>query len=125
MSPKLFPTLATLAIAVAGAVAMTSAFAVEATQYIPEPGTLTRAAVKAEMSSANVHSTVRQYGEATVFVDRPSTQSRELVRAQAADAPVRVAQFGEATVFIDQPGERSRNEVRAETLAAARAARHQ
>ena len=117
MSSKLFPTLATVAIAVASAVAMTSAFAVEATQYNPEPGTRTRADVKAEALAAKAGTTVVQYGEATVFVDKASTQSRAFARA-AADAPVQVVRLGDATEFVDQPGVRSRAEVRSETLAA-------
>lgn len=117
MSSKLYPTLATVAIAVASAVAMTSAFAVEATQYNPEQGTRARADVKAEALAAKTGATVVQYGEATVFVDKASTQSRALARA-AADAPVHVVRLGDATEFVDQPGVRSRAEVRSETLAA-------
>jgi hypothetical protein len=125
MNSKLFPTLATVAIAVASAVAMTSAFAVEATQYNPEAATKSRAEVKADTVAAKTNATVVQYGEATVFVDKASSQSRALARSEAADAPVHVVQLGDATEFVDQPGVRSRAEVRKETLAALRAARHQ
>lgn len=118
MSSKLYPTLATVAIAVASAVAMTSAFAVEATQYNPEQGTRARADVKAEALAAKTGATVVQYGEATVFVDKASAQSRAFARAGAAEAPVRVVRLGDATEFVDQPGVRSRAEVRSETLAA-------
>jgi hypothetical protein len=123
MNSKLFPTLATVAIAVASAVAMTSAFAVEATQYNPEAGSKSRAEVKADVSAKS--NGVVQYGEATVFVDKASTQSRAVARSDAADAPVRVVRLGDATEFVDQPGVRSRAEVRSETLAAIRAGRHQ
>src|SRR5438105_4270377 len=82
MSSKLFPTLATVVIAVAGAVAMTGALAVEATQYNPEPGTAPRAQVQSELRGATTASGVIRLGEATVFVDRPST----LTRAQAQQA---------------------------------------
>jgi len=123
MSSKLFPTLATVAIAVVSAVAMTSAFAVEATQYNPEQGTKARAEVKAEALSAKTNATGIQYGEAPVFVDKASTQSRAIARSEAADAPVHVVRLGDATEFVDQPGVRIRADVRNETLAAIRAAR--
>ncbi len=123
MSSKLFPTLATVAIAVASAVAMTSAFAVEATQYNPEQGTKDRAEVKAEAKKANT--SVVQYGEATVFVDKAPSQGRVYATADASTAPVQVVRLGDATEFRDQPGTRSRADVRAETVAALRAARHQ
>jgi len=122
---KLFPTVAALAIAVAGAVTMTSAFAVEATQYNPEQGTQTRAAVKADALAAKSNTTVVQYGEATVFVDRVSHQSRALARVQDAEGPVHVAHVGDATEFTDPRGQRTRGEVKAETLAALKAARQQ
>lgn len=118
MSSKLYPTLATVAIALASAVAMTSAFAVEATQDTPAPSTKTRAEVKAEaLKSTNVV----QYGEATVFVDKAASQGR--VYATAEPGPVQVIRLGDATEFRDQPGVRTRADVRAETLAALRAAR--
>lgn len=122
MSSKLYPTLATVAIALASAVAMTSAFAVEATQYNPEQGTKARAEVKAEALKANT--SVVQYGEATVFVDKAASQGRVYATTDT-NAPVQVIRLGDATEFRDQPGVRSRAEVRAETLAALRAARHQ
>ena len=125
MSSKLFPALATLAIAVAGAVTMTSAFAVDATQYNPEQGTQTRAAVKADALAARSGATVVQYGEATVFVDRVSHQSRALARVQDAEGPVHVVHLGDATEFVDPRGLRTRSEVKAETLAALKAARPQ
>jgi len=124
MSSKLFPTLATVAIAVASAVAMTSAFAVEATQYNPEQGSKTRAEVKADALNAKTNATVIQYGEATVFVDKVSNQSRALARSDAAEGPVRVVRLGDATEFVDQAGVRSRADVRNETLASISAARH-
>ena len=114
MNTKLIPTLATLIVAIASALAMTGAMAVEATQYQPEAGTLTRAAVKSEARNADVIS----YGEATVFVDRASTLSRDAVRSAEADSPVQVVRIGDATQFIDRAGVRSRADVRAETLAA-------
>jgi hypothetical protein len=123
MRSKLFPTLAALTIAVAGAVTMTSAFAVEATQYNPEQGTQTRAAVKADALAAQSGVTVVQYGEATVFVDRVSHQSRALARVQDAEGPVHVVHVGDATEFVDPRGVRTRSEVKAETLAALKSAR--
>jgi len=99
------------------------AFAVEATQYNPEQGSMARAAVAAEALAAKTNATVVQYGEATVFVDHPSTQNRALARAQADEGPVRVVRVGDATEFVDQPGALTRSEVRAETLAAVRAGR--
>jgi len=123
MSSKLFPTLATLAIAVASAVAMSGAFAVEATQYNPDQGTKDRAEVKAEAKKANP--TVVQYGEATVFVDKAPSQGRVYATGDASTAPVQVIRLGDATEFRDQPGSRSRADVRAETVAALRAARNQ
>src|SRR5437764_1218302 len=121
MNSKLYPTLATVVIAVAGAVAMTSALAVEATQYVPPTGVKTRTDVKAEKATAGVV----QYGEATVFTDTPSSASRALARTTEQDASVQVVRIGDATQFIDQPGARSRADVRAETLAAIRGARRQ
>ncbi len=118
MNTKLIPTLATLLVAIASAVAMTSAMAVEATQYQPEAGTKARAEVKGEARNADVVS----YGEATVFVDRASTLSRSAARSADADADadnnVQVVRIGDATQFIDRAGARSRADVRAETLAA-------
>jgi hypothetical protein len=115
MTSKLFPTLATLVIAAA----TTSAFAVEATQFVAEASTKTRAEVQAQIGQ---NTGVVQYGEATVFVDGPATQNRALARSEAVDNGVQVVRLGEATQFIDQPGTRSRAEVRAETLASIRAA---
>jgi len=120
MNSKLYPTLATVVIAVAGAVAMTSAMAVEATQYVPPSGVKTRADVKAEKATPGVV----QYGEATVFTDTPSSAGRALART-TEDPSVQVVRYGDATQFIDQPGVRSRADVRAETLAAIRGARRQ
>jgi hypothetical protein len=119
MSSKLYPTLATLAVAVASAVATSGALAVEATQWNPEAGSATRATVQAEKAPVGV----KQYGEATVFVDQPSTQTRALARSQQGEPALKVVRLGEATEFIDAPGVRSREEVRAETLAALRAGR--
>ncbi|HJV59437.1 MAG TPA: hypothetical protein VJ743_00770 [Albitalea sp.] len=121
MNAKLFSTLTTVAIAVAGAVAMSGAFAVEATQYNPEPGTATRADIKAQIGTPRA--AVVQYGEATVFVDQPASAGRALARSDEQDSGVKVVRLGEATEFIDQPGTRSRADVRAETLAAIRASR--
>jgi hypothetical protein len=101
-------------VAIAGAVAMTGAMAVEATQYQPEAGTKARAEVKNEARNVDVVS----YGEATVFVDRASTLSRAAARSADADSPVQVVRIGDATQFIDRAGVRSRADVRAETLAA-------
>jgi len=67
MSSKLFPTLATVVIALAGAVAMTSALAVEAEQFNPAPGVKTRAEVKAELAAAKAEFGVIEHGDATVF----------------------------------------------------------
>lgn len=120
MSSKLYPTLATIVIAVAGAVAMTSALAVEATQFAPEAGAAARADVKADKARTGVV----QHGEAIVFVDRPATQGRVLANI-GEETGVHVVRLGEATQFIDRPGNRSRADVRAETLAALRSARHQ
>jgi len=123
MSSKLLPTLATVVIAVAGAVAMTGALAVEATQYNPEPGTATRAQVQSELRGATTASGVVQLGEATVFVDRPSALTRAQARDNAVEGTSHVVRLGEATEFVDVPSVRTRAEVRAETLAAIRAAR--
>jgi hypothetical protein len=126
MNTKLFPTLVTVVIAVAGAVAMTSAMAVEATQWTPGAGTATREQVRSDLQGAPSGYGVVQYGEATQFVDRPSSTSRAFARAdQGSATTTRVVHLGEATQFIDQPGGLSRAEVRAETLAAIRAARAQ
>jgi hypothetical protein len=126
MSSKLYPTLATVVIALAGAVAMTSAFAVEATQYVPENGSATRSDVKAELKGVQTQYGAIHYGEATVFVDAPATAGkRALAQADDSEASVRVVRLGDATQFVDQPGTRSRADVRAETLAAIRGARHQ
>jgi len=123
MRSKLFPTLATVAIAVGSAVAMSGAFAVEATQFTPEQGTKDRAEVKAEAKKVNP--SVVQYGEATVFVDKAPSQGRVYATADASAAPAQVIRVGDATEFRDQPGTRSRADVRAETVAALRAARFQ
>ena len=123
MNSKVFSTLATIAVAVASAAAMSGAFAVEATQYTPEAGSAGRADVKADAAKGNAN--VVQYGEATVFVDRASNLTRSAAaRAADEDRGVTVVRLGEATQFIDQPGTRSRADVRAETLAALNKARH-
>ena len=101
------------------------AFAVEATQYNPAQGSLSRDEVRAEAINAAKTGSVVQYGEATVFVDKVSNTSRALARSEAAvEGPVHVVRIGDATEFVDQPGVRSRAEVRTETLAALHAARH-
>jgi len=122
MSSKLFPTLATVAVALAGAVAMTGAMAVEATQFEPPAGTKTRAEVQAEVTDANQGARVVHLGEATVFADQPSTLSRSVARA-ADQAGAQVIHLGEATQFVNEPSTRSRADVRAETLAAIHSAR--
>ena len=114
MNAKLIPTLATVAVAIVSAVAMTGAMAVEATQYQPEPGTQSRADVRSEPRSGSVV----QLGDATVFVDQASTLSRSAARSAQGDDGVQVVRIGDATQFIDRPGQRSRADVRAETLAA-------
>ncbi len=106
-------------IALAFAAAATSAMAVEATQYVPPAGTLTRAEVKAELAQAQARAGAVQVGEATVFVDAPSALQRSRLAAQPQPS-TRVIQLGEATVFIDAPGTRTREEVRAEAIAATR-----
>jgi len=126
MSSKLYPTLVTVVIALAGAVTMTSAFAVEATQYVPETGNATRSEVKAELKGVKTQNGPIQYGEATVFVDAPSTAKRALAQADdSQSAGARVIHLGDATQFVDQAGTRSRADVRAETLAAIHSARRQ
>lgn len=123
MTTKLFPTLATVAIALAGAVA-TSAMAVEATQYVPEQGNLTRAEV--QLGARDTTTRVVQQGEATSFVDQPGAARQGPVLAFSAEgqtAAARVIHIGEATVFVDAPSVRSRADVRNETLAAIQAAR--
>ena len=123
MTTKLFPTLAAAAIALAGAFA-TSAMAVEATQYVPEQGNLTRAEV--QLGAQDKGTRVIQHGEATAFVDAPAAprQSPVLAFAPAGQtAAARVVHIGEATVFVDAPSVRSREDVRNETLAALQAAR--
>lgn len=123
MTTKLFPTLATVAIALAGAIA-TSAMAVEATQYVPEQGNLSRPEVKLGAEKTGIR--VVQYGEATAFVDAPAAPRQTAVLAFAPagqSAAARVVHIGEATVFVDAPSSRSRADVRNETLAALQAAR--
>jgi hypothetical protein len=125
MATKLFPTLATLAIALAGAVA-TSAMAVEATQYVPEHGNLSRPEVKLGAAQDTAGTRVVQHGEATAFVDAPAAPRQTPVLAFAPagqSAAARVVHIGEATVFVDAPSARSRADVRNETLAALQAAR--
>jgi hypothetical protein len=123
MNSKLLPTLATIVVAVVSAVATTGALAVEATQFAPEASVKSRAEVQAELRGAKADATVVQYGEATVFVDKASTQTRAFARSETVGSPVQVVRLGEATEFIDQPGVRTRDDVRAETLAALRASR--
>lgn len=106
-------------IALAFAAAATSALAVEATQFVPPTGTLTRAEVKAELAQSQGRAGAVQIGDATVFVDTPASLQRTRLAAQAQPA-TRVIQLGEATVFVDAPGTRSRDEVRAEAIAATR-----
>lgn len=86
---------AALSIALAGNAAM----AIEAEQVNPEPSTLTRAEVKAELAAAKVDGLLMSGGEATVFVDRPvaSVKSREDVRAEAR-AAARDQSFDELNV---------------------------
>jgi hypothetical protein len=123
MQTRLFPTVLAVVVAVVGAATLTGAYAVEATQYNPEPGTGTRAQVQGELHGASTASGVVSLGEATVFVDRPSTLSRAEARGNGAESAAHVVHLGEATQFVDVPGVRSRDDVRAETLAAIRAAR--
>jgi hypothetical protein len=120
MKSRLYPTVVATVVALAGAVAMTSAMAIEATQYEPAPSTKSRAEVQAEQAAATRNADVVQYGDATVFVDRLSAQSRTLARDDSGSAGVRVVQLGDATLFIDPPGTRTREDVRSETLAALR-----
>jgi len=118
--------MATVVVALAGAVAMSSALAVEATQDDVNPGVKTRAEVKAELASAKRDATLPRYGEATNFIDRtPSTRTRADVQAELASArrDGNLPHYGEATQFVDQPGTLTRAEVRAETLAQIRAER--
>ncbi|WP_280152709.1 DUF4148 domain-containing protein [Piscinibacter sp. XHJ-5] len=119
MKTRLYPTVIATVVALAGAVAMTSALAVEAEQYNPAPGTKTRAEVQAELAAAKRQSNVVQYGEATVFLDGASTLTRVQARDDSGNE-MRVVQLGDATVFIDPPGTRTREDVRSETLAALR-----
>lgn len=122
MNKSLLVTAATIAIALTGAAA--SAIAVEATQFVPPTGTLTRAEVKAELArSQQARTGVVQLGEATVFIDAPASRHTLAQRPSDAQPATRVIQVGEATVFVDQPGTRSRDEVRAEARAAARSSR--
>lgn len=114
-------TLATIVIALAGAA--TSAIAVEATQFVPPTGTLTRAEVQAGLQAPQRGATnVVQLGEATQFVDAPAAR-HALANAAPAQSATRVIQLGEATVFVDAPGTRSRADVRAEARAARGASR--
>lgn len=124
MRSRLVPTLLTVLVALAGAATMTGAFAVEATQYLPGAGTATRTDVRAELRGAHTATGVVHLGEATVFVDTPSTLTR--VQAQAAGAvegATHVVHIGDATQFVDAPGVRTRSDVRAETLATLRSSR--
>lgn len=105
MNKRLLVTVATIAVALAGAA--TSAIAVEATQVVPPTGTLTRAEVKADLAGAQAA--------------RPG--AAPLRAAPTFSATTRVIQLGEATVFVDQPGTRSREAVRDEARAAARSSR--
>ncbi len=62
------------------------AMAVEATQFVDTPSTMTRAQVKAEMAQARLDGTLIAWNEATQFVDHPvaaAQRSREDVRAEA------------------------------------------
>ncbi len=58
MNTRMLPTLAAVVIAIAGAIAMTSAMAVEATQYVPEAGTSARADVKADLRDTKTNAGV-------------------------------------------------------------------
>lgn len=116
---KSYTLLAGAPIALALASAATSALAIEATQFVPPTGTLTRAEVKAELAQSQGRAGAVQIGEATVFVDTPASVQRTRLAAQPQPA-TRVIQLGEATVFVDAPGTRSRDEVRAEAIAATR-----
>ena len=119
MNKNLLLVTATLAVALAGAA--TSAAAVEATQFVPPAGTLTRAEVQADLArSLQPHHGAVQVGEATVFVDTPVRGAAFASVPSGTQPAVRVIQLGEATVFIDAPGTRSRAEVRAEAIAATR-----
>jgi hypothetical protein len=120
MNKSFLITTATIAVALVSAA--TSAIAIEATQFVPPTGTLTRAEVKAELAQSQARAGAVQLGEATVFVDAPAALQRTQLAAQPQPA-TRVIQLGEATVFVDQPGTRSRDEVRAEGIAAARSSR--
>ena len=121
MSSKLFPTLATVVFALAGAAAMAN----EATQGDVAPGAKTRAEVQAELFSQKRDANLPRYGEATPFVNQPSTLTRAEVQAdltsQKRDA--NLPHYGDATQFVDQPSTLTRAEVRAETLAQIRTER--
>ena len=122
MNKNLLFSAAIVAVAFAGAA--TSALAIEATQFVPPTGTLTRAEVQAELArSQRVQPGAVQVGEATVFVDAPASRHALAPLPSTSQPSTRVIQVGEATVFIDAPGTRSREDVRAEARAAARNSR--
>jgi hypothetical protein len=63
-----------------------AAMAIEATQFVPEPSTMTRAQVKAEMQQARSEHTMLIGGEATEFIGpavASAPRDREEVRAEA------------------------------------------
>src|SRR5882672_7711376 len=75
--------------AIAITVSATAAMAIEATQFVDTPSTLTREEVKAEVARAMHDGTMLSRGEATVFDERPvasTPRSREEVRAEALAA---------------------------------------
>ena len=79
--------------------------------------------MQSELRGATTASGVIRLGEATVFVDRPSTLTRAQAQQATSDGTTRIVRLGEATYFVDVPGVRTRDDVRTETLAAIRAAR--
>ena len=79
-------TVATVVVALAGAIATGSAVAAEGEQFVPPTGTLTRAEVKAELQRPRAQSGIVQLGEATQFADAPASRSRAEVAAEARAA---------------------------------------
>jgi hypothetical protein len=131
MSSKLFPTLATIAIAMSAALAST-AMAVEATpsvpvlmgevtQFVDQPANTGRARAHADEQAGPAK--IVLMGEVTQFIDQPANASRALARAGEQAGAVKVVLMGEVTQFVDQPGVRSREDVRTETLTALGASR--
>jgi hypothetical protein len=115
MTRNTFHKVIAISAAMATATAITSAEAIEATQFVAPPGIATRVQAGSD-PARNLTPTMQRLGEASEFVDAASTLARASAKSRdkALALGPQVVRFGEATEFIDPAGTRSRADVLAE-----------